>query len=86
MIVLYGIIVHQKNSNLLKNARIEADGIITGLRKKSSRNILYSELGWLPLCKRRERQTLSIILYDCLWYNISIFTRFQTTTAWLKSL
>lgn len=47
MIVLYGIIVHQKNSNLLKNARIEADGIITALRKNSSRNVLCGMVPWL---------------------------------------
>ena len=43
---------------LRKNVQVAAGRIITGLRKNSSRNALYSELGWEPLSIRRERQKL----------------------------
>ena len=48
----------QENSVLLENVQVAAGRIITGLRKNSSRNALYSELGWEPLSIRRERQKL----------------------------
>ena len=58
-ILEYGSIVwencSQENSVLLKNVQVAAGRIITGLRKKnSSRNALYSELGWELLGIRRK--------------------------------
>jgi hypothetical protein len=51
----------QNEANLLESVQ-EAGRIITGLRVNSSRSKLYSELGWEPLYKRREKQKL-ILLY-----------------------
>jgi hypothetical protein len=46
----------QNEANLLENVQVEADSIIIGLRVNSSRSKLYSQLGWEPLYKRREKQ------------------------------
>ena len=66
-ILEYGSIVwdncSQGNSFLLENVQVAAGRIITGLRKKSSRCALYSELGWKPLSIRRERQKL-LMFYE----------------------
>lgn len=52
-ILEYGSIVwdncSHENSNLLENVQIEAGRIISGLRKNSSKNALYSQLVWEPL-------------------------------------
>jgi hypothetical protein len=45
--------------------QVEAGRIITGLIVNSSRSKLYSELGWEPLYKRREKQKL-ILLYKII--------------------
>lgn len=65
---MYGIIAHQKNSNLLQNVQIEAGRIITGIRR-NSRTALYSELEWEPLYKERERQNL--VLFYKIVYGIA---------------
>jgi hypothetical protein len=52
-------------ANLLESVQVEAGRIITGLRVNSSRSKLYSELGWEPLYKRREKQKL-ILLYKII--------------------
>ena len=66
-ILEYGGIVldncSQENSFLLENVQVAAGRIITGLRKNSSRNVLYSELGWEPLSIRRERQKLKNLMF-----------------------
>ena len=66
-ILEYGGIVldncSQENSFLLENVQVAAGRIITGLRKNSSRNVLYSELGWGPLSIRRERQKLKNLMF-----------------------
>jgi hypothetical protein len=49
----------------LESVQVEAGRIITGLRVNSSRSKLYSELGWEPLYKRREKQKL-ILLYKII--------------------
>ena len=48
----------QNEANLLESVQVEVGRIITGLRVNSSRSKLYSELGWEPLYKRREKQKL----------------------------
>ena len=48
-----------------ESIQVEAGRIITGLRVNSSRSKLYSELGWEPLYKRREKQKL-ILLYKII--------------------
>lgn len=48
MVVLYGTIAHKKFKSFRKVQK-EAGRMITGLRKNSSKNALYSELGWEPL-------------------------------------
>jgi hypothetical protein len=55
----------QNEANLLESLQVEAGRIITGLRVNSSRSKLYSELGWEPLYKRREKQKL-ILLYKII--------------------
>ena len=55
----------QNEANLLESVQVEAGRIITGLRVNSSRSKLYSELGWEPLYKRREKQKL-ILLYKII--------------------
>jgi hypothetical protein len=49
----------------LESVQVEAGRIITGLRVNSSRSKSYSELGWDPLYKRREKQKL-ILLYKII--------------------
>ena len=56
----------QNEANLLEIVQVEAGRIITGLRLNSSRSKLYSELGWEPLYKRREKQKL-ILLYKLIY-------------------
>ena len=46
----------QNEANLLEMDQVEAGRIITGLIVNSSRSKLYSELGWEPLYKGREKQ------------------------------
>jgi hypothetical protein len=48
-----------------ESVQVEAGRIITGLRVNSSRSKLYSELGWEPHYKRREKQKL-ILLYKII--------------------
>jgi hypothetical protein len=55
----------QNEANLLESVQVEAGKIITGLRVNSSRSKLYSELGWEPLYKSREKQKL-ILLYKII--------------------
>ena len=52
-------------SNLSESIQVEAGRIITGLRINSSKTILYEELGWEPLCKRREKHKL-ILMYKII--------------------
>ena len=60
----------QENSFLLENVQVAAGRIITGLRKNSSRNALYSELGWEPLSIRRERQKLKNLMFYKIFHGI----------------
>lgn len=54
-----------EQSNLLESIQIEAARIITGLRRNSSKQYLYQELGWETLKKRRNNHKL-ILLFKIL--------------------
>lgn len=54
-----------EQSNLLESIQIEAARIITGLRRNSSKQYLYQELGWETLKKRRSNHKL-ILLFKIL--------------------
>lgn len=50
-----------EQSNLLESIQIEAARIITGLRRNSSKQYLYQELGWETLKKRRNNHKLILL-------------------------
>jgi hypothetical protein len=52
-------------SELLESVQLEAPRIITGLRKGTSHEKLYTELGWVPLQERRRTNKL-ILLHKIL--------------------
>jgi hypothetical protein len=54
-----------QESDLLKSVQLEAARIITGLRKGTSHEKLYTELGWVPLKERRRTNKL-ILLHKIL--------------------
>jgi hypothetical protein len=62
MLLEYGNVIWdnctQNEAYLLESVQVEVGRIITGLRVNSSRSKLYSELGWEPLYKRREKPRL----------------------------
>ena len=62
--VIWDNCIHNE-ANQLESVQVEAGRIITGLRVNSSRSKLYSELGWEPLYKRKEKQRL-ILLYKII--------------------
>ena len=51
----------QQEASLLENVQVEALRIITGLRRNSSSQALYKELGVEPLCSRRDDHKLTTI-------------------------
>lgn len=51
----------QEQSNLLESVQIEAGRIITGLRRTSSRQNLYNELGWETLSDRRKKHKVTLM-------------------------
>lgn len=51
----------QEKSNLLESVQIEAGRIITGLRRTSSRQNLYNELGWETLSNRRQKHKVKLM-------------------------
>ena len=55
----------QEQSDLLESIQLEAARIITGLRRGTSHNILYGELGWEPLETRRKKSKL-LMFYKIL--------------------
>lgn len=61
-ILEYGSIIWdnctKQESDLLESIQLDAARIITGLRRGTSHAILYEELGWIPLSKRRENTKL----------------------------
>ena len=54
-----------QESDLLESIQLEAARIITGLRKGTSHEKLYTELGWVPL-KERQRTNKLILLHKIL--------------------
>ena len=55
--VIYdGCTVNEKM--LLESVQIKAGRIISGLTRSCSRENIYSELGWIPLCERRRRHKI----------------------------
>jgi hypothetical protein len=55
----------KQESELLEGVQLEAALIITGLRKGTSHEKLYIELGWMPLKERRRINKL-ILLHKIL--------------------
>lgn len=57
--------INQQNSQLLESIQLDACRIITGLRKGTSHDTLYNELGLCPLSERRKHHKL-IYFYKVL--------------------
>ena len=61
-ILEYGDIIwdnlNKNESELLESIQLDAARIITGLRRGTNHEILYEELGWISLSKRRSNHKL----------------------------
>ena len=58
---LYGIVVPNKNADLLEKVQHEAARIVTGLTRSVSLDNLYKECDWPSLAIRRKYQKLNFM-------------------------
>ena len=85
-ILEYGDIIwdnlNKNKSELLESIQLDAARIITGLRRGTNHEILYEELGWISLSKRRSNHKLihfyKILNHDTPAYINNIIDNYNT--------
>ena len=95
-ILEYGSVVWdnctREQSDLIESVQYESARIVTGLRKGTSRDKLYGELGWDSLQIRRKKHKLILMfkalegeLPNYITNNIISYINIEPITTWLET-